>query len=172
MTERTHVVLAVPDLDISAAWYRDVPGFEVRDMGDPGWRMFVCDGCTIMAGHGPDALPPADTGDHAYFGCFADDDIDRLHATWVARGVTLIKAIADEPWGMREFGIRSIDGHRIMVGQPLDIRSRVGNVPARRMSGCRRTPSRNRRRAPCARYCTQTRSVSSAGSNGRFSNAL
>jgi hypothetical protein len=29
----------------------------------------------------------------------------------------VIKAIKDEPWGMREFGLRTVDGHRIMVGQ-------------------------------------------------------
>jgi hypothetical protein len=25
-------------------------------------------------------------------------------------------ALRDEPWGMREFGIRTVDGHRIMCG--------------------------------------------------------
>ncbi len=46
----TMYVLAVPDLARSADFYRDVLGFEVRDMGDPGWRMFVKDSCRIMAG--------------------------------------------------------------------------------------------------------------------------
>lgn len=25
----------------------------------------------------------------------------------------------DEPWGMREFGVRTIDGHRMMFGQEM-----------------------------------------------------
>lgn len=32
-------------------------------------------------------------------------------------GATLTQPPADEPWGMREFGIRTPDGHRIRFGQ-------------------------------------------------------
>lgn len=31
-------VLAVPDLERSARFYRDILGFEVHVVGDPGWR--------------------------------------------------------------------------------------------------------------------------------------
>jgi len=34
-------------------------------------------------------------------------------------GVELTQPLADKPWGMREFGIRTIDGHRLMFGQEL-----------------------------------------------------
>ena len=34
---RTMFVLAVPDLARSAAFYRDVLGSEIREMGDPGY---------------------------------------------------------------------------------------------------------------------------------------
>lgn len=33
---RTMLVLAVSDLTRSAAFYRDVLGFEIKEMGDPG----------------------------------------------------------------------------------------------------------------------------------------
>ena len=56
----THVI-AVPNLAASSAFYRDVLGFEIREMGDPGWRMFVNGGCRIMAGECPDAMPAPDT---------------------------------------------------------------------------------------------------------------
>jgi catechol 2,3-dioxygenase-like lactoylglutathione lyase family enzyme len=55
MITRTMFVIAVRDLDRSAAFYRDVLGFDVRAMGDPGWRMFVRDGCRIMVGRPLDA---------------------------------------------------------------------------------------------------------------------
>ncbi|MBW8891875.1 MAG: VOC family protein, partial [Burkholderiales bacterium] len=54
---RPRYVLAVPDLARSEAYYRDVLGFAVHDMGDPGWRWFERDACVIMAGDCPDALP-------------------------------------------------------------------------------------------------------------------
>ena len=117
---RDHMyVLAVHDLDRSEAFYRDALGFAVQDMGDPGWRMFVRDGCRIMAGACPDAMPPADTGFHSYFGYLMVDDADAWHAQAVAAGAEVTKAIRDEPWGMREFGLRTVDGHRLMVGHEL-----------------------------------------------------
>lgn len=119
MIRHSRYVIAVPDLARSADYYRDVLGFAVREVGDPGWRFFERDACFIMAGECPDALPPAELGDHSYFAYLEVDDIDALHDAFAARGATLIKPLRDEPWGMREFGIRTVDGHRIMIGQPI-----------------------------------------------------
>ncbi|MEB3358088.1 MAG: VOC family protein [Synechococcales bacterium] len=119
MIQRTLYVLAVADLEVSGAFYRDVLGFEVHEIGDPGWRMFVRDGCRIMAGHCPDAIPARDLGDHSYFAYFVVDDADAYHVRAVAQGAEIIKPLRDEPWGMREFGLRTVDGHRIMIGQDL-----------------------------------------------------
>lgn len=113
---RPRYVIAVPDLARSARFYRDVLGFAVHEVGDPGWRFFVRDGCVIMAGECPDALPPVELGDHSYFAYLEVDDVDRWHADLAAKGVEMIKPLRTEPWGMREFGIRTADGHRIMLG--------------------------------------------------------
>ena len=119
MIERTMYVLAVPDLARSGAFYRDALGFDVQDVGDPGWRMFSRDGCRILAGECPDAIPPAELGDHSYFAYLVVDDVDAYHNRVLSYGAPLIKALKDEPWGMREFGLRTVDGHRIMIGQDL-----------------------------------------------------
>lgn len=116
---RANFVLAVPDLRRSAAFYGDVLGFEVREVGDPGWRMYVRDECRILVGECSDAIPPAQIGDHAYFGYLVVDHIDELYAKLSAAGVEMVKALATEPWGMREFGIRTVDGHRIMFGEEV-----------------------------------------------------
>lgn len=113
-------VIAVHDLDRSAEYYRDVLGFEVREVGDPGWRFYLKDECFIMAGECPDALSPEELGDHSYFAYLEVDDIDELYAGVVARGARLLKKLRTEPWGMREFGIRTVDGHRIMFGSPAE----------------------------------------------------
>lgn len=118
MIRRARYVIAVPDLERSARYYHDVLGFGVREIGDPGWRVYERDGCLIMAGECPDALAPAELGDHSYFAYLEVDDIDRLHAAVMAKGATVTKPLRHEPWGMTEFGIRTIDGHRIMFGCP------------------------------------------------------
>jgi len=109
----------VPDLERSTRDYRDVRGFDVREVGDPGWRFFVRDDCFMMAGECPDAIPTDQLGDHSYFAYVVVDGIDDLYKTLTARGATLIKPLRDEPWGMREFGICTVDGHRMMFGARL-----------------------------------------------------
>ena len=119
MLRNPRYVIAVHDLERSARYYRDVLGFEVREVGDPGWRFFVRDQCFIMAGECPDALSADELGDHSYFAYVLADDIDELYAAVTANRAALIKDIRDEPWNMREFGIRTVDGHRIMFGCPV-----------------------------------------------------
>lgn len=122
MIERCRYVIAVPDLKRSADYYRSVLGFEVMDLDDPGWKIFHRDNCVVMAGECPDALPPAALGDHSYFAYLEVDDIDELHASLAAGGAMFSKDLRDEPWGMREFGVRTIDGHRVMFGCSLTAR--------------------------------------------------
>ena len=58
-------VLAVNDLSSSAAYYAEILGFTVHEIGDDGWRIFARDNCRIMAGHCPDAMSPKELGDHS-----------------------------------------------------------------------------------------------------------
>jgi predicted enzyme related to lactoylglutathione lyase len=120
MLRNPRYVIAVHDLERSARYYRDVLGFEVREVGDPGWRFFVRDECFIMAGECPDAMAAHELGDHSYFAYVLVDDIDQLYAAVTANGATLIKPLRDEPWQMREFGVRTVDGHRMMFGRRLN----------------------------------------------------
>jgi catechol 2,3-dioxygenase-like lactoylglutathione lyase family enzyme len=119
MITRKMYVLAVPDLRASAVYYRDVLGFAIREIGDDGWRIFEREGCQIMAGHCPDATPPAELGDHSYFAYIVVDDAGAYFREFSSTGAQFTKRLRDEPWKMREFGVRTLDGHRIMFGQEL-----------------------------------------------------
>jgi uncharacterized glyoxalase superfamily protein PhnB len=117
MITGTLFVLAVPNLERSGSFYHETLGFEIRELGDPGWRMFVRDNCKIMAGECPGALPASELGDHSYFGYLVVDDVDAYYQRVKAAKAEIIKPLASESWGMREFGLRTVDGHRLMVGQ-------------------------------------------------------
>ena len=116
---KTHFVLAVPNLRVSAEFYRSVLDFAVREIGDPGWLFFERDNCRIMAGECPAAIPPKDLGDHSYFGYIVVTDIEEFYESVRAAKGELIKTLRNEPWGMCEFGVRTCDGHRIMFGSSL-----------------------------------------------------
>ena len=117
---RTRFVIAVHDLQKSAAFYRDVLGFDVHTIPDPGFLIFTSGECIIWAGRCPDALPPSQLGDHAYFAYLEIDDVISFYDSVRAKGATISKTIRDEPWGMREFGLVTADGHRIMFASPME----------------------------------------------------
>jgi len=72
-----------------------------------------------MAGQCPDAIPPSKLGDHSYFAYLQVDNIDVFYESVRAAGAAISKPIRDEPWGMREFGLATVDGHRIMFAAPI-----------------------------------------------------
>lgn len=71
----------------------------------------------IMLGECPDDMHPRQLGCHSYFGCLRVDDVDEYHAQLRSRGAQSMGAVADKPWGMREFHVTTPDGHRITIGQ-------------------------------------------------------
>ena len=126
MIKETMFVIAVPDLQKSADFYKNILGFQVAEIGDDGWRMYEKDGCHIMAGNCPDAIPPNELGDHSYF-CYlmvenADEyyaEIKKNHSELHSDKAVIAAPPEDKPWQMREFALTTIDGHRIMVGERL-----------------------------------------------------
>jgi uncharacterized glyoxalase superfamily protein PhnB len=53
-----------------------------------------------------------------YFAYMQSNEIDSFYASALASGAKICKTIRDEPWGMREFGLVTVDGHRIMFATP------------------------------------------------------
>jgi uncharacterized glyoxalase superfamily protein PhnB len=118
MIREHRFVIAVRDLAASSEFYRDVLGFDVQEMA-PGWCWFASGACSIMAGECPDAVPASELGDHSYFAYLVVDRVDDYYLRATARRAEITKPLRDEPWAMREFGVRTVDGHRLMIGSPL-----------------------------------------------------
>ena len=45
------------------------------------------------------------------------DDVDRLHAEFISKGVPIDTPPVDQTWGMREMFVRDPDGNRVQFGQ-------------------------------------------------------
>jgi len=74
-------VLAVPDFNRSAAFFRDVLGFRILWEDATDWRLAERDGVRIMLGHCPKTTPSASAiGSHNWFGYLSVSDVDALHA--------------------------------------------------------------------------------------------
>lgn len=114
-----HHVLAVPNAQLTAEFFVNQLGFELQPVADKGWRFASRDGFMVMLGSCPDAIPPSKLGDHSYFAYFVVDDVDGYFNEVRGKGVQTLSSPADKPWNMREFGLQTPDGHRIMVGQKI-----------------------------------------------------
>lgn len=115
---QTRHVLAVHDLAVSAAYYIDKLGFE-RDFAVDGWEFLSLDGFKIMLGHCPDEASASETNNHSYFAHVIVTDVDELFENFQQRGAAILLAPEDKPWGLREFGVVTPDGHRICFAQEI-----------------------------------------------------
>lgn len=115
---RTRSVLAVQDLALAVDFYTRVLGMAI-DFTAPGWAFLSRGSFRLMLGDCPDAMAAHETGDHSYFVYVTVEGIDELYRELVEKRAELTQRLADKPWRMREFGVRTPDGHRIMFGQEI-----------------------------------------------------
>jgi uncharacterized glyoxalase superfamily protein PhnB len=72
-----------------------------------------------MLGECPAERPASELGDHSYVAYLVVDGVDQLFEEVFGRGAEVTSEPATEPWGLREFGIRTPDGHRLRFGEPV-----------------------------------------------------
>ena len=75
---------------------------------------------SFMLGECNNEQPAHEIGDHSYFAYIEVKDAEALHEEFKQKDIEFIKQLTDEAWGMREFGIKTVDGHRMMFGEDLD----------------------------------------------------
>src|SRR5215208_1168650 len=109
----TRHVLAVKDLKIEAAYYIDKLGFD-RDFTAPGWEFLSFGDFKVMLGECSDEMIAQATGNHVLI-----KNVDDVYNEFTDRGVQLLSPIENKPWGIREFSVKTPDGHRIVFGQMI-----------------------------------------------------
>lgn len=110
-------VLAVHDLAGSAKYFADVLGFTKEWQDEDRWQGLVRDEVRLMLGRCPDALSPAQLGDHSYFAFITTDNVDQLHHDFTKKGAIIRSVPQDKPWGWREMAVATPEGHRMMFAQ-------------------------------------------------------
>jgi uncharacterized glyoxalase superfamily protein PhnB len=112
-------VLAVRDLKISTHYYVNVLGFRIDPIHAEGWSFLTRDAFRVMLGECIDERPAGELGNHSYFAYWNVQGVDDLYREFVAKGALVSSAPADKPWGLREFGLSTPDGHRIVCGETI-----------------------------------------------------
>ena len=71
-----------------------------------------------MLGHCPNHKPATEIFPHDWFGYLEIEDVDALRTELIVRGAQCSEP-KDQPYGMREIIVTTIDGHRIVFGQEI-----------------------------------------------------
>jgi len=95
----------------------DVLGFSKDPINAEGWSFLTRDTFRVMLGECLGERPASELGDHSYFVYWNVDDVDQFYEEIVAKGALVTSEPSDKPWGLREFGLRTPDGHRITCGE-------------------------------------------------------
>lgn len=114
----TRHVLAVKDLKAAADYFADKLGFD-RDFTAPGWEFLSFGEFKVMLGECTDALWARETGDHSWFAHALIENADEVYRELQERGAEIVSPIKTQPWGIRDFCVRTPDGHRIVFGQEI-----------------------------------------------------
>lgn len=105
-------VLHVPDVPATAAFYRDRLGF-AWDFGDETYAVVWRDNSAIHFVKDTDGP----RGVHLFQWV---KDVDAYYREVVERGAEVGAAPTDQPYGLREFGVRDINGIGIVFGQDIE----------------------------------------------------
>ena len=115
---KTQHVLAVDDFDAAEKYFIDKLGFTLQNRIG-GWSFLHLDNFYLMVGDCKGEVPARETNNHSYFAYVNCEGIDELYEQYQRRGVKFNQMISDKPWGLREFGVETPEGHRIMFGQEI-----------------------------------------------------
>jgi uncharacterized glyoxalase superfamily protein PhnB len=116
---QSRFVLAVRDLSVSTKYFVEVLGFQKEPIDAEWWSFLARDTVRVMLGECPNERSASEIGDHSYFAYWNVEGVDELYREFVSRGAIVSSAPENKPWGLREFGLRTPDGHRITCGQVL-----------------------------------------------------
>ena len=88
----TRHVLAVKDLAVSAAHFKEKLGFDL-DFTAPGWEFLSFGDFKVMLGECSDALWAHETGDHSWFAHCVVENVDEVCEELTGRGAEIISTI-------------------------------------------------------------------------------
>lgn len=116
---KTRYVLAVRDLSKSVDYYKSKLGFQTIWEDGIGWHCLGRDGWEVMLGECRDDRSAFELANHSYYAYINLEGVDDMHAELLSKGCDITHKLETKPWGQREFGITTIDGHRIMFGETV-----------------------------------------------------
>ena len=114
-------VFLVGSIDPTMDWYRRL-GFN-SEYYPPGYAILSRDEVRIFLQQQPGYVAPDDPGRrerHAWNVDIITDDVKALYEEYSAlAGVKISRKLSRQDYGMMEFGVMDLNGHRLVFAQPI-----------------------------------------------------
>jgi len=114
-------VFLVGSIDPTMDWYRRL-GFN-SEYYPPGYAILSRDEVRIFLQQQPGYVAPDDPGRrerHAWNVYIITDDVKALYEEYSAlAGVKISRKLSRQDYGMMEFGVMDLNGHRLVFAQPI-----------------------------------------------------
>jgi uncharacterized glyoxalase superfamily protein PhnB len=111
----------VADVASAGAYYRDVLGFECEYSAGtpPEFAQYSRNGCALMFRRVPNpaAISPNEKQGGTWDVFFWVDDAEALFEELTQKGAGVVYAPTVQPYGMKEFAIRELNGYVLGFGQ-------------------------------------------------------
>lgn len=117
--DHTVPFLPVRDLKETIAYYRDTLGFSNEWFWEDTDAGIERDDMHLLFSRNPpfiDAINAA-AGDRGFEVMWFVENVDDIYEEYKAKGVEITGDLQDEPWGVREFAFKDINGYYIRVAE-------------------------------------------------------
>ena len=115
--------LPVGDVAATGDYYSHVYGFHLEYSGGtpPEFAIYSRDGCTLMLRRvdDPGQIRPIETQGGTWDAFFWVRDLQTLYEELVGTGARFAYQPVVQPYGMKEFAVRDLDGHVLGFGQEI-----------------------------------------------------
>lgn len=121
---KSTTVFLVGNIEPTMEWYKQL-GFK-SEYFPPGFAILRRDEIEIFLQQQQGYVPPDDPGRrerHAWSVYIVTDDVKALYAEFSAvPGVKISRQLRAEDYGMTEFDVMDLNGHRLVFAQPMPAR--------------------------------------------------
>ena len=120
---RSDPLYPVSDVAVSIKWFEEVCGFEAtlvhQGLHGPNYAVLSRDGVSVHLVRAAEAQHGVDPPVQAQFWVSEPFEFEWLFENAKRRGVRILDAIEERPWGHRDFLLADPDGNVVWITQPL-----------------------------------------------------
>lgn len=118
--DHTVPFLPVRDLRETVAYYRDTLGFSNEWFWEESDAGIERDEMHLLFNQNAEFAERINTGERGFEVMWFVQNVEDIYAEFQGKGVTIASALVEEPWGVKEFAFKDINGYYIRVAEGIE----------------------------------------------------